>query len=334
MRVLHLDQLEVPLPIWSLLLQGSRAVADLNPPGRAVVAESGFLHVSQVLASGYGAAAQSSAFNRLRERLFAAWLDTGTHQIPHGVPILRARRRVGVAETLRCDGRVWIQGGAIWGLPCPIGNAVQGGFAGQPTVHCATEIAIPPEFANIGQSIKDGLPYQPWAAELVKETRAANRPNDPMSRCLPPGIVRLEVFPLFRKMIQVPGLLVILNEQNASYRQIFTDGRPLPVDPNPSWNGYSSGKWEGDTLVVQTTGFRDALWLDTGGSPLTDAARVTERFRRANYGTLEIALTIDDPKAYTKPWTIKVTQIIAPDTELLDYICLENEKDVAHLGGR
>ena len=135
-------------------------------------------------------------------------------------------------------------------------------------------------------------------------------------------------------MVEVSGLLVILNEQNASYRQIFTDGRPLPVDPNPSWNGYSSGKWEGDSLVVQTTGFRDGLWLDTGGSPLTNAARVTERFRRVNYGTLEIELTIDDPKAYTKPWTIKVTQIIAPDTELLDYICLENEKDVGHLVGK
>jgi hypothetical protein len=155
-----------------------------------------------------------------------------------------------------------------------------------------------------------------------------------MTRCLPPGIVRLHVFPLFRKMVQVPGLLVILNEQNASYRQIFTDRRPLPVDPNPSWNGYSVGKWEGDTLVVETTGFRDGLWLDTGDSPLTDAARVTERFRRVNYGTLEIGLTIDDPKAYTKPWTIKITQILAPDTELMDYICLENEKDVRHLGGR
>jgi hypothetical protein len=261
--------------------------------------------------------------------LVAQWLHyptPGIPRLPDGKPNLAA------PAPRTPDGKPDL--GGIWGLPCPVGNAVQGGFAGQPTVHCATEIAIPPEFANIGQSIKDGLPYQPWAAELVKKTRAANRPDDPMSRCLPPGIVRLEVFPLFRKMIQLPGLLVILNEQNASYRQIFTDGRPLPVDPNPSWNGYSSGKWEGDTLVVQTTGFRDGLWLDTGGSPLTDAARVTERFRRVNYGTLEIGLTIDDSKAYTKPWTIKVTQIIAPDTELLDYICLENEKDVAHLVGR
>ncbi len=230
------------------------------------------------------------------------------------------------------DGKPDLSG--IWGLSCPVGNNAYGTLYGQPNVYCATEVAIPPEFTNIGQSLKDGLPYQPWAAELVKKTRAANRPNDPMSRCLPPGIVRLEVFPLFRKMVQLPGLLVILNEQNAGYRQIFTDGRPLPLDPDPSWNGYSSGKWEEETLVVQTTGFRDGLWLDTGGSPLTDAARVTERFRRVNYGTLEIELTIDDPKAYTKPWSIKVTQIIAPDTELLDYICLENEKDVRHLGGK
>jgi hypothetical protein len=227
------------------------------------------------------------------------------------------------------DGQPDLTG--IWGLSCPVTNAVDVGIAGQANVYCATEVAVPAEFANIGRSLKDGLPYQPWAAELVKRTRAANRPNDPLTRCLPAGIVRLHVFPLFRKMVQVPGLLVILNELNASYRQIFTDGRPLPADPNPTWNGYSSGKWEGDTLVVQTTGFRDGLWLDTGDSPLTDAARITERFRRVNYGTLEIQMTVDDPKAYTKPWTIYVTQIIVLNTELLDFICLENERDVAHL---
>jgi len=262
--------------------------------------------------------------------LGAQWLNyptAGIPRLPDGKPNLAA------PAPRTADGKPDLSG--IWGLPCPVGIAVAGdGSPGRPNVYCATEIAVPPEFANIGQSIKGGLPYQPWAAELVKKTRAANRPNDPMTRCLPPGIVRLNVFPLFRKVVQVPGLIVMLNEQNASYRQIFTDGRPLLVDPDPSWNGYSSGKWEGDILVVQTNGFRDGLWLDTGGSPLTEAARITERFRRVNYGTLEIELTIDDPKAYTKPWTIKVTQILAPDTELLDYICLENEKDVQHLGGK
>ena len=252
--------------------------------------------------------------------LGAQWLNyptTGIPRLPDGTP------NVAAPAPRAADGKPDLSG--IWGLPCPLGIAA---------AYCATEVSVPPEFGNIGQSLKDGLPYQPWAAELVKKTRAANRPNDPMTRCLPPGIVRLEVFPLFRKVDQVPGLIVMLNEQNASYHQIFTDGRPLLVDPNPTWNGYSSGKWEGDILVVETNGFRDGLWLDTGGSPLTDAARITERFRRVNYGTLEIELTIEDPKAYTKPWTIKVTQILAPDTELLDYICLEIEKDVQHLGGK
>jgi hypothetical protein len=256
----------------------------------------------------------------------AQWLNypaPGIPRLPDGKPNLAA------PAPHTADGKPNLSG--IWGVPCPIGNAVVGGFNGKPTVYCATEVAIPPEFGNIGQSLKGGLPYQPWAAELVKITRANNRPNDPLTHCLPTGIVRLNIFPLFRKMVQVPGLLLTLNELNASYRQIFTDGRPLPVDPNPSWNGYSSGKWDGDTLVVETAGFRDGIWLDTGGSPLTDAARITERFRRANYGTLEIEMTIDDPKAYTKPWTIKVTQMIAPDTELLDYICRENEKDTAHM---
>jgi len=198
-------------------------------------------------------------------------------------------------------------------------------------MYCATEVAVPPVMGNIGAAAKDGVPYQPWAAELVERTRENNRPNDPLSHCLPIGPVRMHTFALFRKILQFPGLLVTLNEFNATYRQIFTDGRTLPADPNPTWNGYSSGKWEGDTLVVETTGFRDGLWLDTRDSPLTDAARITERFRRPNYGTLEIDMTIDDPKAYTKPWNIHVTQIIVPDTELLDYICAENEKDVRHM---
>ena len=133
---------------------------------------------------------------------------------------------------------------------------------------------------------------------------------------------------------QVPGLVVILNEQYAMYRQIFTDGRALPVDPNPSWVGYSSGTWEGDTLVVRTIGFRDGLWLDANGSPMTADARVTERFRRVSYGKLEIELTVDDPKSYRTPWTVTLNQFIALDTELLDYICNENELDALHLVGK
>jgi hypothetical protein len=110
------------------------------------------------------------------------------------------------------------------------------------------------------------------------------------------------------------------------YRQIFTDGRPLPDDPTPGWMGYSTARWEGDTLIIQTTGFRDDLWMDLGGTPMSDAAKLTERLRRPNYGNLEIEITVDDQKVFTKPWTVRMDQSIELDTELIDEICLENEK--------
>jgi hypothetical protein len=187
------------------------------------------------------------------------------------------------------------------------------------------------EFANIGASLKDGLPYQPWAAELVKKRIVEQRLHDPLSYCLPVGPVRLHTWSTPRKMIQTPGLLVILNELFTSYRQIFTDGRPLPADQNPTWNGYSTGKWEGDTLVVQSSGFRDGLWLDSTGNPMTDAAKLTERFHRPDFGHMDIQITVDDPKAYTKPWTVTLHQMIQADTDLIDFHCVENEKDTRHL---
>jgi hypothetical protein len=196
------------------------------------------------------------------------------------------------------------------------------------------DFQVSQEFVNIGWGLQGGLPYQRWAAELVKARIAENGKDDPGTQCLPTGVVKMHNTPLLKKIVQVPGLLVILNERNASFRQIFTDGRPLPADPNPTWNGYSTGKWEGDTLVVETNGFRDGLWLDRNGSPLTEAAKMTERFRRVDYGHLQIEVTVDDPKAYTKPWTVKLKQSIVLNTELLDYICLENEKDISHFTGK
>lgn len=189
-------------------------------------------------------------------------------------------------------------------------------------------------FGDIGRGVKGGLPYQPWAADLVKARRAQNGKDDPTSHCLPGGVAKLHTSALLRKIVETPGLLLFLTERNASYRQIFTDGRPLPKDPEPSWNGYSTGHWEGDRLVVETIGFRDSQWLDRAGSPLTDAAKMIERFRRPNYGTLEIELTVEDPKAYTRPWTLSLRQALLLDSELLDYICLENEKDARHLVGQ
>ena len=140
-------------------------------------------------------------------------------------------------------------------------------------------------------------------------------------------------FPQYVKIVPTPELTVILHEFNGSYRQIFTDGRPLPVDPNPVWSGYSTGRWEGDTFVVESIGFRDDLWLDLSGSPLTNAARVTERIKRPSYGTLEVQLTVDDAKAYTKPWTVTLKQPIVLDTELIEEICLENEQDTRLFDG-
>ena len=245
----------------------------------------------------------------------AQWLNYQTAGIPRtadGRPNLNAP-----APRTR-DGKPDLSGMWAWedNRPCPAEGC--------------PDAKVGQEFINIGWSLKGGLPYQPWAAALVKQRSAANSKDDPQSRCLPRGALRILTDGLYKKIIQAPGLLVILTERNATYRQIFTDGRPLPDDANPSWNGYSSGKWEGDTLVVQTIGFRDDMWLDSSGSPLTSEAKVTERFRRPNFGKLEVEITVDDSKAYTKPWTIKLSQPLVTDTELLDYICLENERDSPH----
>jgi hypothetical protein len=189
---------------------------------------------------------------------------------------------------------------------------------------------ISEQFLDIGWRVPGGLPYQPWAAAIVKTRTSELRKDDPQAHCLPTGIIRMHTDPLYRKVIQTSGLLVILNERNAMSRQIFTDGRPLPVDPNPSWVGYSSGAWDGDALVVKTSGFRDDIWLDAAGSPLTDAGTITERFRRVNFGALEIRITVDDPKAYTAPWSTTLNQLLEADTDIADYICLENEKSRRH----
>ena len=152
--------------------------------------------------------------------------------------------------------------------------------------------------------------------------------------CKPGGAVRILTYPPYRKVVQLPELFLILSERDVTYRQIFTDGRPLPQDPDPTFNGYSTGRWEADVLVVQTNGLRDGTWLDRNGSTISDGAKMTERFRRVNYGRLEIDLTIDDPKTYTRPWTVTLAQRIVLDTELMDYHCTDNERDAKHLVGK
>ena len=191
-----------------------------------------------------------------------------------------------------------------------------------------TEIGGSPLALNIGKDLPGGLPYQPWAAELVKQRFSK---DDPHVRCLPDNPPRTWVMPHLTKAVHTPRLLVLLYEVNAMYRQIFIDGRPQPDDPSPAWNGYSTATWDRDTLVIQTTGFRDDLWIDMNGAPLTSAGKMTERIRRPNYGTLELEITVDDPKVYTHPWTVSAKQALELDTELIDEICLENEKSWQHM---
>jgi hypothetical protein len=197
---------------------------------------------------------------------------------------------------------------------------------------CGSEIGGSPLARNLGLDLPGGAPpYQPWAAELVKERSAVDGIDDPHVRCFPDSPPRTWNMPHLIKAVHTPKLLVLLYEVNAMYRQIHVDGRPLPDDPTPGWNGYSTAAWEGDTLVVRTAGLRDGQWIDMGGSMMSDEAKMTERIRRPNYGTLEVELTIDDPKTYTRPWTVKMTQVIEPDTELIDEFCMENEKSYQRL---
>ena len=188
------------------------------------------------------------------------------------------------------------------------------------------------QFWNIGAGLDGDLPLQPWAAELRASRVAANSKDNPDAHCLPIGLTQLHNHPQPRKIIQTPSVIVVLYEANGGVRQIFTDGRKVPADdPQPWWYGYSVGRWEGDTLVVETSGFRDGGWLDVNGAPLTDAAKVTERFRRVSYGQLEIDVTVDDPKAYTRPWTARtIRQQLMPGDELIEFICAENEKSSQH----
>ena len=226
------------------------------------------------------------------------------------------------------DGKPVLSG--VWANPWA--TAGRGGRGATPAPEKVGPDGIPEaSFGNVGVGFKDGLPLQPWAADLLKQRMADFSKDNPDAHCLPMGFMQFHEHPQFRKIIEAPGVIVIMYEANYGLRQIFMDGRSPVKDPEPWWYGYSVGKWEGDTLVVQTTGFTDDIWLDINGNPLTSAGKVTERFRRLDYGTLEIEITVDDPKTYTRPWTVKVTQRIAPDTELNEFIC--EERDASHYVG-
>jgi hypothetical protein len=248
----------------------------------------------------------------------AQWLKYPTPSVPRhadGTPNLEA------PAPRTADGKPDLSG--VWQLeapPCPPEGC--------------EDYPAAPEFRNLGAKLAGGLPYQPWAADLAKERTAQLGRDDPVSFCRPGGAVRILTYPPYRKFLQLPGLFVILSERDVTYRQIYVDGRALPVDPVPTFNGYSAGRWDGDVLVVETNGLRDGTWLDRNGSPQTDAAKLTERFRRVNYGRVDIELTVDDSRAYTRPWTVTLTQRLVLDADLLDYHCNENEKSMQHMVGK
>ena len=270
--------------------------------------------------------------------MFAQWPAYPTPGVPRtadGKPNLSA------PAPRTADGKPDLTG--IWEVSRPMAAALAGsrtlpaaapGGRGAASNNDFLAAARRSPFWNLGASFRDGLPFQPWAAELHRQRVVDNSKDNPDAHCLPMGIMQFHNHGQPRKMIQTPDVIVILYEANAGVRQIFTDGRPLPKDAEPWWYGYSTGHWEGDTLVVQSGGYRDLGWLDVEGSPLTSSARVVERYRRPDFGHLAIQVTIDDPKAYTKPWTVTVNQRIMVDTELIEFVCQENEKDAPHLSGK
>ena len=248
----------------------------------------------------------------------AQWLKYPTAGVPKTAD---GKANLSAPAPRTADGKpdfsgLWLTGD---GPPCPPNK--DGSFQS-----CTIELPISLAGVDIARAVPGGLPYQPGVAAIVKKRMADDAKDDPHARCMPDTFLRAYGLPHMQKFVQVPGLLVMLDEMNANYRQVFTDGRPLPKDPDPAWNGYSTARWEGDTLVVDSIGFRDDIWLDVAGNYIGTAAKLQERIRRPDFSHLKIDITVDDPKTYTKPWTVHLTQQIALGTELIDEICVENEK--------
>ncbi len=188
---------------------------------------------------------------------------------------------------------------------------------------------------NLNADLKPGdVEMTPWAAAIYKHRQDTLSREDPVGHCNFPGVPQMNAVPYPYKIIQRPDSVVILYEALATFRQIFTDGRQLPKDPNPTWFGYSVGRWDGDTLVVDSSGFNDRSWIDTGGHPHSEEMHTTEYYHRRDFGHIDYRVTITDPKAYVKPWTAAYEIRLMPDTELMEYVCGENNKDLAHLVGK
>ena len=245
----------------------------------------------------------------------AQWLNyasPGVPRLPDGKPDLTA------PAPRNADGRPDLSG--IWAVEC--------GVYGKDG--CFTRSL----FFDLAKDLKpEDVQMTPWAASIAKQRESRNHVDDPYGYCMPPGVPRIDFGGGVFKILPAPGVTAFLFESLVGmiFRQVFTDGRPLPPVEEPTWLGYSVGQWDGDTFVVDSTGFKDGGWLDTlKGRPSSDALHVTERFRRTDFGHMQLVVTITDPKAYLKPWTVKAPLHLLPDTELLEVFCDGHEKTMEH----
>ncbi len=249
--------------------------------------------------------------------LFAQWIGVPTANVPR----VDGKVAMSAPAPRLPDGKPDLSG--IW-----ISDQTP---AGEESPSSVDNLSSSRHMANLGVEMPNGLPYQDWLKPLVAERTTNLAIDDPHIRCLPDNFLRAYGLPHLLKFVHTPALLVVLNEMNAGYRQVFTDARPLPDDPAPSWQGYSSASWSGDTLVIETIGVRNGTWIDWNGSELTEQGKVREEISRPDFGHLDIKVTVDDPGAYTQPWTVTLRERIVVDAELIDEVCLENEQFVERM---
>jgi len=268
----------------------------------------------------------------LSDRVHAQWVHyraPGTPRTPDGKPNLSAR------APRASNGHPDLSG--IWrAQPTPVDELTRlFGDLGTLSVPGDDPLTFSKYLFNILADFKpEEEPIRPEAAETFRRRAPMGGQEFPTSQCLPAGVPTALVIPIPFKILQTPSLVVFLFEGDNTIRQIYTDGRAHPPDPSPLWLGYSVGKWAGDVLVVDTIGFNDKSWLDGTGHPHSESLHVIERFHRRDFGHLDVEATIDDPEMYTKPFTIKFTELLQPDTDIIESFCNENEKDRVHMAGR
>jgi hypothetical protein len=247
--------------------------------------------------------------------LRAQWLNYSTPGIPR---LADGKPNLAASAPKQLDGKPDLSG--VWAVECNVYGRDS----------CFTKSI----FFDLAKDLKpEDVEMTPWAAGIAAERQSRNHVDDPYGFCMPPGFPRIDYAGGPFKVLVTPGVTAFLYETlvGLTFRQVFTDGRPLPQVSDPSWLGYSVGRWEGDTFVVDTVGLKDGGWLDTlKGHPSSDALHVTERFRRTDFGHMDLAITIDDPKAYRKPWTARTAVFLQPDTELLEAFCDNHQKTMEH----